>query len=388
MNRRKPGCSRAVVVLAVAAGTAAYTYVGYPLLIGLVAHLHRRPAGRDHRAANQGLPTMTVLIPALDEEAIIAAKVEDVLAQEYPHEVDVVVIADGSTDATAAVARDAGVRVLFERARHGKAAAVNRGLAAATGDIVCMTDANCALVPGALLALAREFGDERTVVVSGAKTVSGTGALGGGESLYWKIESHLKRSEAVMGCTMGAVGELCGLRRGATLPIPAGVINDDYHLACNAMVRGFAVRYASSARTAERVSMRPAEELERRTRIAAGTWQTTVAHLSLADPRRGWVSLAFISHRVLRSLIVPFLLPLMAVAAAVGARQSRFARLMIVAQAAAYGAAAYGAATYAKGFSAPFQFAMTNIATLRGAFRYATGRQPAAWQKVTRRQWS
>ena len=375
-------------MLTAAAATTAYTYVGYPLLIGLVARLHRPSVPADPGGQPELLPTMTVLIPALDEEAIIGAKVNDVLAQEYPHELDVVVIADGSTDATAAIARDLGVRVLFEPARHGKAAAVNRGLEVASGDIVCLSDANCALEPGALLALGREFLDGRTAVVSGAKTVWGTGALGGGESLYWKIESHLKRSESVMGCTMGAVGELCGLRRNVTRPIPPGVINDDYHLSCDAMVRGFAVRYAPTAHTSERVSMTPAEELERRTRIAAGTWQTTIAHLALSDPRRRWVSVAFLSHRVLRSLVVPFLLPLMAVAAVTGARRSRFARFMVVSQAAAYGAAAYGAATDANHFSAPFQFAMTNVATVRGAFRYATGRQPVAWQKVDRREWS
>lgn len=108
---------------------------------------------------------------------------------------------------------------------------------------------------------------------------------------------------------MGAPGEICGVRRSKFRPIPTDMINDDYHLVCDALSRGYEVHYAPGAVASEAVSATMAAEFERRTRIGAGIWQTTIAHRSLADPRGGWRAVTFFSHRVLRSIVVPTLLP-------------------------------------------------------------------------------
>jgi poly-beta-1,6-N-acetyl-D-glucosamine synthase len=370
-------------------GLVAYTHLGYPLLIGLAARLSRRGRRGPDDAEPVELPTMTVVIPALDEEAVIDSKLDDTLAQDYPAELlEVVVVADGSSDGTAGLAaRRPEVRLLWAAERRGKATAVNRGAAVARGELLCLTDANCSLAPGTLRALAAEFRDPNTAVVGGAKSVVGAGARGRGEGLYWRLESHVKRSEAALGGAMGAPGELCGVRRDAFRPIPAGVINDDYHLTCDALVRGLRVGYAPDAVAVEEVSAGVAEELERHSRIAAGTWQTTLRHLRLADPRRGWVAVAFLSHRVLRSIVVPLLLPVVLVASARLAGRSRVARLLFAAQAGGYGAALVGGLTDQPRAAAPFQFLLTNVATLRGAWRYCARRQPVAWRRVHRGAW-
>jgi poly-beta-1,6-N-acetyl-D-glucosamine synthase len=370
-------------------GLVAYTHLGYPLLISAAARLSRRRHGRPDGADPSHLPTMTVVVPALDEEAVIEAKLDDVLAQDYPAELlEVVVVADGSSDRTAELAaRRPGVRVLWAAERRGKAAAINRGAAVARSELLCLTDANCSLAPGALRALAAEFADPDTAVVGGVKSVVGAGARGRGEGLYWRLESHVKRCEAALGGAMGAPGELCGVRLAAFRPIPAGVINDDYHLTCDALARGLRVGYAPGAVAVEEVSSGVAEELERHSRIAAGTWQTTFQHLRLADPRRGWVAVAFLSHRVLRSIVVPPLLPVVLVASGSLAGRSRAARLLFAAQAGGYGAALVGGLTDQPKAAAPFQFLLTNVATLRGAWRYLARRQPVAWRRVARGAW-
>jgi len=160
--------------------------------------------------------------------------------------------------------------------------------------------------------------------------------------MYWRLESFLKAQESRLGATTGAPGEICALRLSQVRPIPAGVLNDDYHLTCDALVRGLQVRFAPDAIAREEMPMQLRGEFERRARVAAGTWQTTLSHLALLDPRRGWVALTFGSHRVLRSLVVPPLLPLLAVACASLARDSRLARALLVGQFAVYGAAALG----------------------------------------------
>ncbi|CAN5254221.1 glycosyltransferase family 2 protein [soil metagenome] len=363
--------------------TGLYAYVGYPLLVGLASRITRSRAPQV--PGGDALPTLSVIVCAYDESAVIAAKVADIRAQDYPRErLETIVVADGSHDDTAAVAERLDARVLWRPERAGKSAAVNRGAAAARGDIICLTDANCRLAPGSLRALVAPFDDPRVAVVSGAKTVQGPGARGTGESLYWRVEAYLKRCESALGCTMGAPGEICGVRRRTFRPLPVSTVSDDYHIVCDALVRGLRVAYAAGAVATETVSATVAEEFERRTRIGAGTWQATLAHRRLLDPCRGWTAVAFLSHRVLRSLVLPPLLPALWLSSLRRARDGRLPRVLVALQAGAYAAAAAGAVSDARLFAVPFQFALTNIATARGALRYVFGKQPSAWRTVSR----
>ena len=197
----------------------------------------------------------------------------------------------------------------------------------------------------------------------------------------------MKQSEATLGSTVGAPGEVCGLRRSTVRPLPSGVLNDDYHLTCDALVRGLRVGYAPGARSVETVSASLSDELERRTRVAAGTWQTTLSHLSLCSPRSGWTAVAFGSHRVLRSLVVPPLLPLLWVGSLVRARRSPSARALLAVQTLGYASAALGMAVDTRILALPLQFVLTNLATLRGARRHLSGSQPLVWQRAHRGGW-
>jgi biofilm PGA synthesis N-glycosyltransferase PgaC len=376
--------------LLLAGAAVAYTYVGYPLLISAIARRRAGATRRDRPTSESApsTPSMTVVIPAFNESAIVAAKIEDTRRQCYPRgEVEIIVVADGSTDDTAHVAEACGARVLSDPVRRGKSSAVNRGVAEARGDIVVLTDANCALAPGSLTALAVEFADPRVAVVSGDKVVFGDGARGGGEGLYWRYESFVKQAESAIGATSGAPGEIVALRRETFRPIPPHVINDDYHVACDALCRGYDVRFTPTAAASERVSMTIGDEFERRSRIAAGTWQTTLAHMSLAHPREGVRALVFVSHRVMRSVVVPVLLPFLWFGSLRAASHSRIARVLAVLQTAFYGCAVVGGFTDNSALSAPLQFGLTNLATLRGASRFVLGRQSVAWNRAAREGW-
>ncbi|MDQ3449627.1 MAG: glycosyltransferase [Actinomycetota bacterium] len=376
--------------LLVAVGVVGWTYVGYPVFLAATGRkaARRRPEPLRAVIPDRCLPSVTVVVAALDEEEVIERKLEDVARLDYPRDkLEVIVVADGSTDRTAELARRAGATVLWSPDRAGKSAAVNRGISMATTELICLTDANCSLTAGTLRALAAAFDDPAVAVVSGAKTVTGAGARGRGEGLYWRLESFVKAQESRVGAAMGAPGEVCGLRRAYVRPIPAGVLNDDYHLTCDALVRGLLVRFAPDAIAFEEVPVRIQGEFERRSRVAAGTWQTTLAHMSLANPRRGWVAVTFWSHRVLRSLVVPPLLPVIAIASAVLARTSPLAKVLLVGQALGYGAAALGLVVDSRATGAPLQLVLTNVSTLAGAVRLLTGRQPVQWRRVQRGKW-
>jgi len=384
-GRRTPA-SAPVVALVGACVAVSYTYVGYPVLIMLAARA--RSQLRPPSTGSAPKPSLTVLVPALNEEPFIAKKIDDIRRQGYPPELlEILVVADGSTDRTSEIAAGAGARVLNAGEARGKCTAVNRGVRAATGDVVVLTDANCAFSPGALAIVAELFADSTVAVVGGVKTVVGPGTHGAGEGIYWRFESKVMASEGAFGAAMGAPGELCAIRRSTYRPIPDGVLNDDYHVTCDALVRGLKVRYAPTAVAVESVSLEIHDEMERRVRIAAGTWQTTLAHLALCDPRRGVVAVAFVSHRVLRSIVVPVLLPVIFVSACSLGRTSRVARLLLWAQCACYLLALAGTRLDSRVTAVPFQLALVNVATLRGAARLVLRRQPVVWRRAQRGAW-
>ena len=115
-----------------------------------------------------GLPRASVIIPAYNAARTLPATLAALRAQTIPAaHLEVIVVDDGSTDATAAVAAAAGVRVV-RRANGGPAAARNAGTDRARGEIVLFTDADCVPAPGWVAAMLAPFRDPAVVGVKGA----------------------------------------------------------------------------------------------------------------------------------------------------------------------------------------------------------------------------
>lgn len=376
----------------VAAGMVAYTYLGYPLLVSVAARL-RRP-----RHYPEHTPKVSVIVAAYDEEGVIGAKLDGLLALEYPAELlQVIVAADGSTDRTAEiVARyaDRGIELVHRPERAGKMAAIERAVAWARGDIIVLSDANNVLRRDALAELVRPFADPGVGVVTGRKTVTGDGGLGFSEGAYWRYEAHIRRMESRLGCTVGVNGEIFAIRRDLFAPAPPGTINDDQWLAQRAILAGFDVVFRPEAVSEETVSATAAEEAERRSRIVAGQYQVfSGLHRSLPW-RRPVVTWMLISHKVLRPL-VPFGM-IAALAAAMGAVAVRpdggamslggiWGPLALGAQGAFYALGALGDRIPGRiGYLPRFLIAQ-NLASLRGLWRHLRGSQQATWAKAERR---
>ena len=129
-----------------------------------------------------GWPGVTVLIPAYNEEAVIAISVAAALAADYP-EIEVLVLDDGSTDATeaAALAASAGdprCRVIRDPVNRGKADQLNIGLEQARHELVAVTDADTHIHPAALkMLVARMCRSPIVAAVAGAPHVTNRGRL-------------------------------------------------------------------------------------------------------------------------------------------------------------------------------------------------------------------
>jgi len=376
-----------------AVALVAYTYAGYPLLITVVGRLRPERVYGDHT------PKVTLIVAAYNEAEVIGDQLRRIADLDYPADLlQVIVAADGSDDATAAIARTfPGVEVVHRSERAGKMAAIQRSLEWATGDVIVTTDANNRIRPDALRQLVMPFADPAVGAVTGRKVAEGDDGLGFGEGMYWRYEAHIRRMETRIGCTVGVNGELFAVRREAFGAAPVGTINDDQWLAHHAITGGWNVVFRPEAVSEETVSATPAEEAERRSRMVAGQFQVFSGLHRQLPWRRPVVAWMLISHKVLRPLVPLGMLTALAgsvIAVAVrptgGALQlaTPWSHITLTAQFAFYAAAALGERLPRLGGVGylPRFLVMQNLATLRGMWRHLRGTQSAAWRRVDRRQ--
>ena len=368
-----------VILFWVSVGTIVYTYFGYPILITLLARVRQRPL---HQAPIT--PSLTLFIPAYNEESVIADKIENSLALDYPPgKLEILIVADGSDDNTVNIIRQyPAVRLLFQPQRQGKIAAINRGMPFVNSEIVVFSDANTMLDLGTLRAIARNFADPQVASVAGEKQV-----LGGGEGLYWRYESHLKRCDSQVSNVIGAAGELFAIRRELFMASEADSVVEDFIMSVRLLEAGWRVVYEPQAIAREAPSASLAADWQRRARIAAGGFQSIFRLPGILNPLRGLIAWQYFSHKVLR-WITSFLLPAALLLNAL-LWANPFYRLILMGQIAFYGLAliGYWLTRRDKQSGIPytiFFFCFSNLATIAGFWRYVTGRQAVTWQKVKR----
>jgi poly-beta-1,6-N-acetyl-D-glucosamine synthase len=382
-----------------------YTYFGYPALLWLVAPRRPPVVPADEEG---GLPTVTLLIAAYNEEESIAGKLENSLKLDYPQDrLEIIVAADGSDDGTVDIVKSFSakdIKLSYSPERKGKMAAINKALTLATGDIVVFSDANNIYAADALRKLVARFDSPEVDAVTGSKhIVKGSTLLGDSEGLYWKYESFIREKESQLGCCTGVCGEIFSIRRALFERPPERVINDDFVMAMGLVGKGYKIVYAVDARSYEQVSATAEEEMVRRTRIIAGRYQAlSLAHqwLPFNRPILLW---QILSHKVLRP-IVPLAMigaltaNLLAVAVPAATDASHpmlalawpFSEWLLGLQFAFYGMAFWGG-RMKKGnsplsalFYLPTFLVNSNVAALKGLGQFVMGRQTSVWKKARR----
>jgi cellulose synthase/poly-beta-1,6-N-acetylglucosamine synthase-like glycosyltransferase len=272
-------------------------------------------------------PRVTLVVAAYNEEAVIADKVANALALDWPREaLQVIVAVDGGAepgaDFTAERARMAGADVVLELPRGGKIRAQDAGVARASGEIVAFSDANALLEPDALRELTAPFADPRVGYVCGQVrfvTTDGTNQ----EGLYWRYEMALRALESRLASVTGGNGALYATRREAYLVVDP-VMGHDLSFPFNLVKRGWRAVYRPSARATEKMVPSIEGEFARKRRMMSHAWPI-VLRGGLLDPR-GYpprYAAMIASHRVLR-YAGPFLH-----LAALGWRPSRRATLLV-----------------------------------------------------------
>jgi biofilm PGA synthesis N-glycosyltransferase PgaC len=375
-----------------------YTFAGYGIVLFLLVKIRRLIKGkRPLTAPGQFQPSMTLIVAAYNEEGLIEEKIRNTLGLKYQKDkLSILFVTDGSSDRTPEiVSRQEGINLLHSNERRGKIHAIHRAMEIVDSEIVVYTDANTFLNSDALLYIARHYSDTKVGAVSGEKRVmqDAISDATAGEGFYWKYESALKKWDSELYSVVGAAGELFSVRRSLYRDVEPDTILDDFMISMLIAEQGYRIIYEPDAYASELSSDNIGEELKRKIRIAAGGIQSILRLKSLLNPFNDpLLTFQYISHRVLRWTVTPFLLMLTLILNAiiyVNSREDVYF-LLLLAQLAFYTMALAGwilekRKIKVKTLFVPYYFCVMNYAVLAGIVRYFKGAQSAVWEKAKRK---
>lgn len=369
--------------LFISIGLAIYPLIGYPAIVKLISMIRRRPV---RRASHE--PQVTVLVPAYNEVAGIAANLECLCSQDYPSgKLQIIVVSDASDDGTDDVVRGfagRGVHLLRQPVRAGKAAALNAGVRMAQGEIIVFCDANARFAADAVRRLVENFADAGVGYVTGHLTLrSGRSGASGG-SAYLVYENLLRALETRAGSVIGVNGGVDAMRKVLYFDVPADQISD-FVLPLGVIRAGFRVVYDERARSEEDANEDSSTEFRMRVRVALRALRGLAYMRGVMNPLRAPLPAFFIlSHKILRYLTFLFLAAAL-IANMVLATHSVFYAALLGFQLACYVLALLGLCSglpIAKSrlTALPGYFLASNAAFAVAAIRFLRGDVVATWK--------
>jgi glycosyltransferase involved in cell wall biosynthesis len=284
------------IVFWLCAGLLLYTHIGYVGVLAVLARLRRARSGGEGAKT----PEVSVVVAAYAEQDVIAERVANLRALDYPSErLEILIACDGSPDATAARARDARADVVLELPRGGKIRAQDAAVERARGEIVAFSDANVGWEPAALTALVAPFADHHVGYVCGQ--VSFVNERGDNqEGLYWRYEMALRQLESRVRSVTGGNGAIYATRRDSYLVVDP-IMGHDLSFPFNMVKRGWLAVYAPEARASEKMVPSIEGEFARKRRMMSHGWPIMLRGGMLSP--RGYdplYALMIVSHRLLR----------------------------------------------------------------------------------------
>jgi cellulose synthase/poly-beta-1,6-N-acetylglucosamine synthase-like glycosyltransferase len=361
-----------IVLFWISALIVAYVYVGYPCLLAAWARMAARPPRRGAFAAG-AWPSISIVVAARNEAARLPARIENLLAQQYPGRREIIVVSDGSTDDPRAALERFGHAVrLIEVPAGGKPRALNAGVAESTGEVLVFADARQQFGPGAIIALVSNLADPMVAGATGELVLdceqSGVDTpVADGIGLYWKYEKSLRRNESRVWSTLGATGAIYALRRRCWSPLPEATLLDDVLAPMRAVLNGGRIVFDEGAVAYDRASSDAAAESRRKTRTLAGNYQILSQEPRLLIPFLNPVWVQYVSHKIGR-LVVPWALVALLISTISVAQVHVFFAVVLAAQGIFYGLALSGALFQVRDRLArvAYTFVVMNLSAVKG----------------------
>jgi cellulose synthase/poly-beta-1,6-N-acetylglucosamine synthase-like glycosyltransferase len=290
-----------------------YTWALYPLLLRVLNCL--RPLAAPPTIL-QDVPFVSVILAVHNEQATIAAKLQNCLELLYPPDrLEIIVASDASNDQTEEIVRrfstqDPRIHWLESHVRVGKSGVQNLAAAKARGEIFLFTDADTGMPPGVLQSMTRNL------VSPGVGLVTATVLLGNpgdsvekGQGMYWRYELFLRGEESDLGILATGSGQALLVRRELFRSLPT-CYGDDCIMPLDVRLQGFRVIQDRHAVVFDTMPHSIEGELRARIRMTARNWAGILSRPALLNPLRfPLTSLGLVSHKLLRWL-TPFFLGL------------------------------------------------------------------------------
>ena len=372
-----------------------YPYLVYPLLLRLLTAigLHARTPLVD----TAHLPWVTFIISAFNEAAVIAEKLGNTLAIDYPAErFEVIVISDASDDGTDEIVqswsdRDPRIKLVRQNERHGKSAGLNHGVAAASGAVIVFSDANAMYKPDAVRELVKYFVTPDVGYVMGAALYN-QGATDSeateSEGLYWKFELALKKLESAFYSVVGGDGAIYAIRQELFFPLRQDDINDFVN-PLQIVAKGYRGIFNPVAICYEDAAEEFGKEFRRKRRIANRSWRAVKRTIGqYRFPRDVKFLWTLVSHKVLRWFSMPMILALFVVTAALAWSASPIYQVALAGQVYLFMAAFAGAYLDKRQRNIPvfiylpYYFYLVYYAAMLGLYDEWRGIKHAVWNHV------
>ncbi len=353
---------------------SAYTYIGYPILLTLIACVFTRKI-----AKGQTYPHISLIIAAHNEEKDIARKIEDSLALDYPQDkYEIIVVSDGAEDKTNEIVmsyQDKGVKLVALSERKGKTSAQNEAVKAALGDILIFSDATTVFQKDTIKQMVSNFADNKIGGV-GAELVyvnRNNTAVGEGTGLYWKYEKFLRKKESDISSLIGVSGCAYAIRKDLYENIDSSLISD-FVVAQMIYSKGKRVVFEPEAIVFEETNSEIKDEFKMRVRVATRSLYGLWYMKKLLNPfKYRMYAIQLISHKVLRYLMPVFLILLFFTNQLLLGRGIGY-QLFFGAQVLFYLSAMIG--------GMPKYFCTMNLALLVALVNFLRGEKNITWQPV------
>lgn len=360
-------------------------YFGYPLFLVIATMFKNKPVNKADFT-----PSVSLLIPAYNEEKSIRAKIENSLSLDYPkNKLEIIVISDESTDKTEDITKeylDRGAKLIVQDKRKGKMAALNKAVLQAKGEIIVFSDADVMYENKAVRNLASNFNDEKIGCVCGelrCVVQSGT-SVELGNRLHSKYEKFLIIRESRLQSLLVTSGCIYAIRKNLFKSINE-TLADDFVNPLQIAAKGFGVVYESKAIALLKLPRVIREELKRKARtIAQGVRGTILFKRTILSS--GLLRFfQYLLHKFLRWLAPLFLILIFIFNFFL--LDSLIYQWIFAIQVSFYVVAFIGYILQKRGskikvFYIPFYFCLINLASLIGLVQVLGGKQKGIWEKA------
>ena len=337
-------------------------------------------------------PKVSLIIPAHNEEVVIAKKVSNLKSLKYDtSKLEIIMVLDGCTDNTENIIRNdfPEILVLKNKKKRGKTYSLNKAIEISQGEIIIFNDADIFLKDDAVEKIISNFNNNKVGCVAGRLVYftekDDNTITQKGENLYWKYEVYLRTLESDTGYLTVVSGAFYAARKDVLEKIPLDV-SDDLYNPIKIVNKGYNVIFDKEAVAYAKSPENVSEELMQKIRMVNQGFKVV---------KRCWLDIyrtnllfiiAVLFHKLLRWMVFIFLVSIFI--SNIFLLHEFFYLILSILQVIFYALAAMGYCFDKKNIKlpyfilVPYYFCVINIAAAKGFWRFLIRTETATWIKA------